>query len=67
MNELRPEDQIAITEINFFVRELQDFTNNRKTLAKALQQIVSYPYGGSKIYDGIALGLKAVAPGANGT
>ncbi len=38
VNELRPEDQIALTEINFFVRELQNFTNNRKTLAKALQQ-----------------------------
>ena len=62
VNELRPEDQIALTEVNFFVRELQNFTNNRKTLAKALQQIVSYPYGGSKIYDGIALGLKQLRP-----
>jgi VWFA-related protein len=41
VNELRPEDQIALTEINFFVREFQDFTNNRKTLAKALQKVVS--------------------------
>ena len=62
VNELRPEDQIALTEINFFVREFQDFTNNRKTLAKALQKVVSYPFGGSKIYDGIALGLKQLRP-----
>lgn len=62
VNELRPEDQIALTEVNFFVREFQDFTNNRKALAKALQKIVSYPFGGSKIYDGIALGLKQLHP-----
>ena len=62
VNELRPADQIAITEINFFVRELQDFTNNRKTLAKALQKVASYPFGGSKVYDGIALGLKQLRP-----
>lgn len=62
VNELRPDDQIALTEVNFFVREFQDFTNNRKTLAKALQKVVSYPFGGSKIYDGIALGLKQLRP-----
>ena len=62
VNELRPDDHIAITEVNFFVRELQDFTNNRKTLAKALQKVASYPFGGSKIYDGIALGLKQLRP-----
>jgi Ca-activated chloride channel family protein len=62
VNELRPEDQIALTEVNFFVREFQDFTNNRKALAKALQKVVSYPFGGSKIYDGIALGLKQLRP-----
>src|SRR5262249_37561266 len=62
VNELRPDDHIAITEVNFFVRELQDFTNDRKTLAKSLQKVTSYPLGGSKIYDGIALGLKQLHP-----
>jgi Ca-activated chloride channel family protein len=58
VNELRPDDRIAITELNFFVRQLQDFTSDRKTLARALQKIVTYPFGGSKVYDGVALGLQ---------
>jgi Ca-activated chloride channel family protein len=58
VGELRPDDRIAITELNFFVRELQDFTNDRKLLRKSLQQIVTYPFGGSKVYDSVAFGLK---------
>lgn len=58
VNELRPDDRIAITEFNFFVRQLQDFTSDRKVLRQALQKIVTYPFGGSKVYDGVAFGLK---------
>jgi len=62
VNELRPEDRIAITEINFFARELQDFSSDRKVLRQALQRITPYPFGGSKIYDGAGLGLKQLGP-----
>jgi Ca-activated chloride channel homolog len=58
VNELRPDDRIAITELNFFVRQLQDFTSDRKVLGRSLQKIVTYPFGGSKVYDGVAFGLK---------
>jgi Ca-activated chloride channel family protein len=58
VNELRLDDRIAVTEFNFFVRELQDFTSDRRILRRALQKITTYPFGGSKVYDGVAFGLK---------
>jgi Ca-activated chloride channel homolog len=66
VSELRPDDRIAITELNFFVRQLQDFTNDRKALRTALQKIATYPFGGSKVYDGVAFGLKQLRNIASG-
>ncbi len=62
VNELRPDDRIALTELNFFVRQIQDFSSDRKILRQALQKIVPYPFGGSKIYDGVALALQKLGP-----
>jgi Ca-activated chloride channel homolog len=56
--ELRPNDSIAIAEVNFFARQIQDFTSDRKTIRKAIQSLSTYPYGGSKIYDGVSLAAK---------
>jgi Ca-activated chloride channel homolog len=53
-DQLRPTDRIAIAEINFLVRQAQDFTSDRKILKKAIQRLMTYSSGGSKIYDGIA-------------
>jgi len=60
VDELRPDDQIALGEINAFVRQLHNFTNDRRALKNAIQSIVTYPYGGSKVYDGIALASKSL-------
>ncbi len=56
--ELRPNDSIAIAEVNFFARQIQDFTSDRKIIRKAIQSLSTYPYGGSKIYDGVSLAAK---------
>src|SRR5215831_11403697 len=56
--ELRPDDSIAISEVNFFARRIQDFTSDRKIIRKSIQGLSTYPYGGSKIYDGISLAAK---------
>ena len=60
VDELRPDDRIALGEINAFVRQLQDFTSDRKVLKSAIQKITTYPYGGSRVYDGISLALKSL-------
>ena len=60
VDELRPNDQISLGEINAFVRQLHGFTNDRKALKSAIQSITTYPYGGSKVYDGIALASKSL-------
>jgi Ca-activated chloride channel family protein len=62
VNELRPDDRVSISEMNFFVRELQGFSSDRKILRQTLQKITPYPFGGSKIYDAVALGLKQLKP-----
>ena len=58
--ELRPDDQISVTETHFFTREVQKFTNNRKLLRKAIKQLDTYPYGGSRVYDGVAMALQSL-------
>lgn len=58
--ELRPADQISVTETHFFTREVQKFTNNRKLLRKAIKQLETYPYGGSRVYDGVAMALQSL-------
>jgi len=52
--QLRPSDQIAVTQIDARLREVQHFTSNRKQLRKAIDRIATSVAGGSKIYDGIA-------------
>ena len=64
--ELRPDDQISVTETHFFTREVQDFTNNRKLLRKAIKQLATYPYGGSRVYDGVAMALRSLQPTRSG-
>lgn len=59
-NELRPDDQIGLVEINFFAKLFCDFTSDRKILKQQLSNMSTYPYGGSKIYDGIAKALEAL-------
>ncbi|MEW5974754.1 MAG: VWA domain-containing protein [Acidobacteriota bacterium] len=55
--ELRPVDRIAVAEINFFVREVQDFTSDRRALRRSIERLTTYPYGGSKVYDGVGQAL----------
>ncbi len=57
-DELRARDRIAVSEINFFVRQLQDFTSDRRTLKRVIDKVTTYPYGGSKVYDGVANAVK---------
>jgi Ca-activated chloride channel family protein len=57
-DELRPSDSIAVAEVNFFARQTQDFTSDRKIVRKAIQSLATYPYGGSKVYDGVSLAAK---------
>jgi VWFA-related protein len=64
--EMRPEDRIAFVEINYFVQLFCNFTSDRKILRQQIAKLSTYPYGGSKIYDGIARGndeLKKIGPG----
>ena len=58
--ELRPDDQISVTETHFFTQEVQKFTNNRKLLRRAIKRLSTYPYGGSRVYDGVAMALKSL-------
>jgi Ca-activated chloride channel homolog len=57
-DELRPNDSISVAEVNFFARQTQDFTSDRKIVRKAIQSLTTYPYGGSKVYDGVSLAAK---------
>jgi VWFA-related protein len=57
-DELRPADRISVYEINFFVRPLSDFTSDRRVLRKHIDKLTTFPYGGSKVYDGIAEGIQ---------
>jgi Ca-activated chloride channel homolog len=56
-DELRPNDHIAVAEINYLVRAVQDFTSDRKILRRVIHSLTTFPYGGSKVYDGMALAL----------
>lgn len=58
--ELRPDDQISVTETHFFTQEVQKFTNRRKLLRRAIKRLSTYPYGGSRVYDGVAMALKSL-------
>lgn len=65
-DELRPHDRIAVAEINYLVRAVQDFTSDRKILRRVIHSLTTFPYGGSKVYDGMALAvtqLRAVKGG----
>lgn len=58
--ELRPDDQISVTETHFFTQEVQKFTNKRKLLRRAIKRLSTYPHGGSQVYDGVAMALKSL-------
>ena len=58
--ELRPKDEIALAETHFFSQEVQGFTNDRKVLRKAIKRLSTYPYGGSRVYDGMAMALRSL-------
>ena len=60
--ELRPKDEIALAETHFFSQEVQGFTNDRKILRKAIKRLSTYPYGGSRVYDGMAMALRSLQP-----
>ena len=53
-DELRPEDRIAVGEINLYVRQVEDFTSDRKVLKRMIHGLSTYSRGGSRIYDGVA-------------
>jgi Ca-activated chloride channel homolog len=57
-DQLRPSDRIAVTQIDFNLREVQDFTGNRKKLKGAIEGIATSVRGGSRIYDGVVQALK---------
>ena len=59
-DQLRPSDQVAITQIDSRLREVQHFTNNRKKLKEAIGRIATSVIGGSRIYDGIAEALRSL-------
>jgi Ca-activated chloride channel family protein len=65
-DQLRPSDQIAITQIDSRLREVQHFTNNRKKLKEAIGRIATSVIGGSRIYDGIAEAVKLLQKAAGG-
>ncbi len=58
--ELRPDDQISVTETHFFPQEVQKFTNRRKLLRRAIKRLSTYSVGGSRVYDGVAMALKSL-------
>ena len=57
-DELRPNDQIAVGEVNLYVREVEDFTSDRKVLKRMIHGLSTYSYGGSRIYDGVAQAVR---------
>ena len=57
-DELRPADSIAVAEINFFAKQIQNFTSDRKAVRRAIHSLSTFPYGGSRVYDGVAMALK---------
>jgi Ca-activated chloride channel family protein len=65
-DQLRPSDRIAVTQIDFNLREVQDFTGNRKKLKGAIQSIGTSTTGGSRIYDGVGQALKLLRKVASG-
>jgi Ca-activated chloride channel family protein len=57
-DELRPNDQIAVGEVNLYVREVGGFTSDRKVLKRMIHSLSTYSYGGSRIYDGVAQAVR---------
>jgi Ca-activated chloride channel family protein len=53
-DELRPDDRIAVSEINLYVRQVEDFTSDRKVLKRMIHGLSTYSHGGSRVYDGVA-------------
>ena len=60
--ELRPRDEIALAETHFFSQQVQGFTNDRKVLRKAIKRLSTSPFGGSRVYDGMAMALRSLQP-----
>jgi Ca-activated chloride channel homolog len=52
-DQLRPSDRIAVTQIDFRLKEVQRFTSSRRQLREAIGLIATSATGGSKIYDGL--------------
>jgi Ca-activated chloride channel homolog len=65
-DQLRPSDRIGIIEINSQVRQALDSTSDRKKLKLAIQRIATASTGGSKIYDGLAQGVKQLQKAGGG-
>ncbi len=65
-DQLRPSDRIAISEINSLVREIQDFTSDRRKLKRAIDRIATASTGGSRIYDGVAEAAKRLQKAEGG-
>jgi Ca-activated chloride channel family protein len=65
-DQLRLSDQIAISEINSAVRDLQGFTSDRRRLKKAIDRIATASSGGSRIYDGVADAAKKLQKSEGG-
>jgi len=65
-DQLRLSDQIAISEINSSVREIQGFTSDRRRLKKAIDRIATASSGGSRIYDGVADATKKLQKSEGG-
>jgi Ca-activated chloride channel family protein len=57
-DELRPNDQVAVGEVNLYVREVEGFTSDRKVLKRMIHGLSTYAYGGSRIYDGVAQAVR---------
>src|SRR4026209_81739 len=65
-DQLRSSDQIAISEINSSVRDIQGFTSDRRRLKKAIDRIATASSGGSRIYDGVADATKKLQKSEGG-
>jgi len=60
VEQLKPADRVKIISFDDAVRDLCDFTNDRADLRRAIDQ--TQPGRGTKLYDAVALALRAMRP-----
>lgn len=64
LRELRPKDRVALVEFNSKINLLEDLTDNRELITKALDKLK--PGGGTTFYDTIQLSVEEVLKNVTG-